>query len=253
MDILEEIKAYWDTHIHDLEIAQHPIGRLEFFKELSQYRFEKLNYLPKVVDFCGFSGKKLLEIGCGLGIDLIQFAKGGAEVTGVDLSSTAIALAKKYFSLENIPGHFKVMNGEALQFPDASFDVVYCHGVLQYTANPEKMIQEAFRVLTPGGMFIGMVYNRKGWLYAFSKWFRVKLEHQDAPVFHVYTEKEFRQMLSCFSSVRIIPERFPVQSKLHQKGIKGFLFNTVFVNGFRLIPKPFIRPWGWHLLAFARK
>lgn len=253
MDTLEKIKSYWDTHIHDLEIAKHPVGSLEFFRELSQYRFEKLEYLPKLVDFHGFAGKKLLEIGCGLGIDLIQFAKGGAEVTGIDLSSTAIGLAQKYFSLENIHGNLQVMNGEALEFPEASFDVVYCHGVLQYTANPEQMIREAFRVLKPGGLFIGMVYNRKGWLYTFSKWFRVKLEHEDAPVFRVYTEKEFRQMLSCFTSVRIIPERFPVKSKLHQKGIKGFLFNTMFVTLFRLIPKPLVRSWGWHLMAFAIK
>jgi hypothetical protein len=114
------------------------------------------------------------------------------------------------------------------------------------------MITEARRVLKPGGQFIGMVYNRKGWLNVMSKFFKVGLEHEDAPVLEKYTIKEFRKMLALFDSVRIVPERFPVKSRLHG-GVKGFLFNTIFVGAFNCIPKPLVRRAGWHLMGYARK
>lgn len=250
--LLDDIREYWNQHIHDLEIVKHPIGSQGFFQDLDEYRFDKLRYLPKVVNFNGFEGKKILEMGCGAGIDLIRFARGGARVTGVDLSETAIDLAKKNFNLNNLKADLHIMNGEALKFKDNSFDVVYVHGVLQYTADSRKMVQEAFRVLKKGGKFIGMVYNRKGWLNTLSKLMKVGLEHEDAPVLDMYTIEEFKELLSGFREVKIVPERFPVKTRLHT-GIKAFFFNTVFVNVFNLIPRSWVRPVGWHIMAFAIK
>jgi ubiquinone/menaquinone biosynthesis C-methylase UbiE len=251
-DLIPQIRDYWNERIHDLEMTEYPVGTEEFFNDLDAYRFDKLNYLSKVVDFSGYRGKHILEIGCGIGIDLVRFAEGGADVTGVDLSKTAIDLARQNFNFHHVKGELLVMNGEVLEFPDGTFDVVYAHGVLQYTANPEKMIAEARRVLKPRGQFIGMVYNRKGWLNVMSKFFKVGLEHEDAPVLEKYTIKEFRKMLAPFDSVRIVPERFPVKSRLHG-GIKGFLFNTIFVGAFNFIPRPLVRNTGWHLMGYARK
>ena len=251
-DMIDQIRDYWNERIHDLEIARHPVGTPAFFHELAEYRYDKLRYLPKVVDFSGYAGKRLLEVGCGVGIDLVRFAEGGALVTGVDLSKTAIDLAKKYFKHQRLKADVRTMNGEALEFPDASFDVVYAHGVLQYTADANKMVSEAHRVLKPGGEFIVMVYNRRGWLNVMSRFFKVGLEHEDAPVLEKYTIGEFRRMLSPFSTVRIVPERFPVKSRLH-KGLKGFLFNTFFVGMFNLIPRCLVRRTGWHLMAWAVK
>ncbi len=250
--LIDEIGRYWNERIHDLEVAKHPVGTAEFFEDLDEYRFDKLHYLPKVVDFSSFRGKRLLEIGCGAGIDLVHFAKGGAQVTGVDLSETAIDLAQKNFAQRKFTGDLRVMNGEALDFPDDSFDVVYAHGVIQYTADAQKLVDEARRVLKPGGQFIAMVYNRNGWLNIMSKVFSVGLEHEDAPVLEKYTIGEFKQMLSGFSNVKIVPERFPVKSRLH-RGLKGVLFNTFFVGTYNLIPRPLVRRTGWHLMGFAIK
>jgi ubiquinone/menaquinone biosynthesis C-methylase UbiE len=252
-ELIKKIEAYWNERIHDLEVVRHPVGTPGFFEDLSEYRFDKLRYLPEVVDFSGYAGKSLLEIGCGAGIDLVRFAEGGAACTGVDLSQTAIDLARKNFGNRKLRADLRVANGEALDFPEGTFDVVYAHGVLQYTADAQAMVNEAHRVLKPGGAFIAMVYNRKGWLNVMSKWFRVPLEHEDAPVLNKYTIREFRRMLSGFSNVRIVPERFPVKSKLHQKGLKAFAFNTMFVGLFNLIPRPLVRRAGWHLMAFAKK
>lgn len=249
---LEAIREYWNIHIHDLEIATQPIGTKGFFDELDEYRFDKLRYLPDLVDFSGYAGKRLLEVGCGVGIDLVRFARGGAQVTGIDLAEVSIDLACKNFEQNGLQGDLRVMNGEAMEFSDNSFDVVYAHGVLQYTAHAGKMANELFRVLRPGGEAIMMVYNRISWLNAMSKVMNVGLEHQDAPVLNKYSIAEFKSLLTPFSNVRILPERFPVETRLHH-GLKATLYNKVFVKTFHILPKAWVRPLGWHLMAFASK
>jgi SAM-dependent methyltransferase len=251
--VIETIARYWNDRIHDLEMTEHPVGSREFFDDLDDYRFDKLHYLPKLVDFSAYRGRELLEVGCGIGTDLVRFARGGAIVTGIDLSSTAIDLAKRNFALHGLqPRALDVANGEALPFPDASFDVVYGHGVIQYTADPERLIRECHRVLRPGGDGIFMVYNRWSWLNALSKLMKVDLEHEDAPVLRKFTIGEFRALLAPFDEVRIVPERFPVKSRLH-KGWKGTAFNTVFVGTFNTLPRAMVKPLGWHLMGFVKK
>jgi ubiquinone/menaquinone biosynthesis C-methylase UbiE len=246
------IGRYWNEHIHDLEIATHPVGSAEFFHELDTYRFDKLRYLPQLINFERFKGQQVLEVGCGVGIDLVHFARAGSRVTGIDLSETAVSLARQNFQNHNLAGHFHRMNGEAMSFADASFDVVYAHGVLQYTADPQAMMADIHRVLRPGGQAIFMVYNRISWLNALSKLMNVGLEHEDAPVLRKYTIGEYRRMLRPFARHQIIPERFPIKTKLHH-GLKAILFNNLFVGLFNLLPKVMVRPLGWHLMAFAYK
>lgn len=251
-ELITRITAYWDEHIHDLAITTHPVGSPGFFQQLDDYRYDKLNYLPRLVDFPSYRGKTLLEVGCGAGIDLVRFARAGAVVTGIDLSTTAIDLARKNIEQNGLSADLRVMNGEAMQFADNSFDVVYAHGVLQYTANVEKMVAEIHRVLKPGGEAIVMVYNRNSWLNLMRKVTKVPLEHEDAPVLNKYSIGELKQFLKPFKTYRIIPERFPVKTKLHS-GWKARLFNDVFVGTFNLMPKALVRPLGWHLMAFATK
>lgn len=251
----EAIRDYWNTRIHDLEMTSHPVGSREFFVDLDEYRFDKLRYLPQLVDFAhGFRGQSVLEIGCGIGTDLTRFARGGARVTGIDLAQTAIDLAAANLRLAGVAdgADLRVADGEALPFADASFDVVYAHGVLQYAAAPERIIAEAHRVLKPGGRGIFMVYNRVSWLNALSKVMKVALEHEDAPVLRKYSISEFRTLLGPFASVEIVPERFPVKSRLHG-GWKGAAFNLGFVGTFNALPRAWVRPLGWHLMAFARR
>jgi ubiquinone/menaquinone biosynthesis C-methylase UbiE len=250
--LTQEIAKYWDHHIHDLAIAKHPLGTKEFFTELDEYRFDKLRYLPQLVDFGAYHGEKILEIGCGVGIDLVRFAKAGAQVTGIDLSQTAIDLAGKNLSQNSLNGTLRVMDGENLEYPNESFDVVYAHGVLQYTGDPEKMVQEAFRVLKKSGEGIFMVYNRLSWLNLMSQVTKVGLEHEDAPVLRKYSIAEFTKLLKPFQSVRIVVERFPVKSRLHS-GLKGMLYNALFVGTFNALPKCIVRPFGWHIMAFTKK
>lgn len=249
---IQRVRTYWDQRIHDLEITSHPVGSAGFFADLDEYHFEKLHHLLRLVPFETSRGRRVLEVGCGAGTDLVRFARGGAAVTGVDVAGSAIALARRNFEIQRLPTRLLVADGEALPFRDYSFDLVYAHGVVQYTPDGRKLVEECRRVLRPGGEAIFQVYNRISWLNALSKVMRVGLEHEDAPVVRKYTIGEFRGLLAGFSSVRLVPERFPVRSRLHG-GWKGALYNTCFVGAFNALPRALVRRFGWHLLAFCVK
>jgi SAM-dependent methyltransferase len=249
---IDRVREYWNRHIHDLEITKHPVGSRGFFDDLDQYHFEKLHHLLRLVNFEGYRGQRVLEVGCGAGVDLARFAKGGADVVGVDLASSAIDLARANFEQQGLTGEFHVANGETLPFADDAFDFVFAHGVVQYTADPQRLVDECRRVLKPGGEAVFQVYNRVSWLNALSKLMKVGLEHDDAPVLLKLSIGEFRRLVSGFREVRIVPERFPVRSRLHG-GWKGAIYNGLFVGTFNALPRRVVQRFGWHLLAFCRK
>ena len=247
-----DVRYYWNEHIHDLEISREAPGSRAFFADLDQYHFEKLHHLLRLVDFDGYRGKRVLDVGCGAGTDLVRFAKGGALVSGVESSPSAVALARQKFSQQGLVADLREADGEHLPYADGTFDLVFAHGVVQYTPNSRTLVEECRRVLKPGGDAIFQVYNRISWLNALSKVMKVPLEHEDAPVLGRYSASEFRAMLTGFREIRIVEERFPVKSRLHG-GWKGFAFNTMFVGTFNALPRGLVRRFGWHLLAFCRK
>jgi ubiquinone/menaquinone biosynthesis C-methylase UbiE len=246
------VRQYWDVHIHDLDISTHAAGSPGFFADLDAYHFEKLHHLLRLVDFAAWRDRAVLDVGCGAGVEVVRFAKGGARVAGVDVSSQAVKLTRQHVVQQGVRAALAVADGEALPFPDASFDFVYAHGVIQYAADDRRVVAECHRVLRPGGTAMFQVYNRVSWLHLLSKVMKVPLEHDDAPVLRRYSIAEFRDLVRGFSSVEIVPERFPVKSRLH-KGWKGTLFNAGFVGVFNALPRAWVRRFGWHLLAFCRR
>jgi SAM-dependent methyltransferase len=246
------VRKYWNAHIHDLEITRHPVGSPGFFADLDAYHFEKLHHLLKLVDFDAWRGRAVLDVGCGAGVEVVRFARGGATAIGVDLAASAIDLTRQNLAQQGLRAELAVADGEALPFRDGSIDFVYGHGVVQYTGDDRRLVAECLRVLKPDGLAMFQVYNRISWLHAMSKVTKVGLEHENAPVLKRYSIGEFRDLLKGFSSVEVVPERFPVKSRLH-KGWKGTLFNTFFVGTFNAMPRALVRRFGWHLLAFCRK
>lgn len=249
---LDAIRGYWDENIPYLEIVQHPIGTKEFFEELETFRYEKLEYMRRAVNFTAFKEKKLLEVGCRLGLDLVQFARHGAIVTGVDLAEKSLELAKENFALNGVNGDLRAMDVEDMQFNDESFDVVYARIILNLAYDPERMIREIHRVLRPGGEAIFIVFNRYSWLTLLAKLSGKPLQHNDAPFFRLYSIGELRRILGGFSKVEITLERFASRTRQY-KGLAASVYNTFFVRTYKLVPRAMVRPFGAHIIAKAIK
>jgi ubiquinone/menaquinone biosynthesis C-methylase UbiE len=158
---ISEVKEFWDSSPCQSNLSEEE-DRRRYFDEISRKRFEGREWhVPTVAEFDAFRGKTVLEIGCGVGTDGIEFAKNGANYVGVDLTPNSIELTRERFRLFGIPGQFEVANAEErLPFPDASVDHVYSFGVIHHSPAPEKIVREIHRVLRQGGTFTVMLYNR---------------------------------------------------------------------------------------------
>lgn len=252
MSLSLKVKRYWEKNVSNWKITDADVGSEAFFLETERYRFDKLRYLAPLIDFSQYSGKAVLDVGCGLGNDTSRFAAAGAEITGVDIADEAVRLTKANFAYRGLKGDIQQMDGCKLAFPDNSFDVVYCHTVLHFTHDPEQLIGEIRRVLKPGGKGIVMTINRNSWMMVLHRLLNVEIDYLDSPVFHPYSQTEFRSLFSGFSKIDLVVERFPVRTEVH-KGLKSMIYNLVFVDLFNLLPKKIIDSSGHHLLAFLKK
>src|SRR5438045_2539951 len=116
--------------------SKHEFGTREFFDEVERHRYQEYApWMPEVMGFNDFAGQQLLEVGCGMGTDLLQFARGGAKVTGVDLTPRSIEISRHHLSLDGQTGQFAIADCERVPFEDGSFDVAYSNGVLHHTAD----------------------------------------------------------------------------------------------------------------------
>lgn len=164
-ELKNRVREFWQAHPCGTKFSDAEIGTREFFERVEQHRYGKEGHILEAADFAGARGLKVLEIGCGLGTDGAQFARAGADYTGVDLTPASIELARKRFELFGLPGEFHVADAEKLDFADESFDLVYSHGVLHHTPDIEAAIGEVHRVLKPGGQARVMLYHRDSYNY----------------------------------------------------------------------------------------
>ena len=161
----ERVRAFWQEHPCGTKFADACPGSRRFYELVEEHRYQKEWHIPAAADFPSARGKKVLEIGCGLGTDGAQFALAGADYTGIDLTDAAVDLARRRFDLFNLPGAFQTADAENLDFPDESFDVVYSHGVLHHTPDIVSALEEVHRVLRPGGRAVVMLYHRNSYNY----------------------------------------------------------------------------------------
>ncbi len=161
----ERVRSFWQANPCGTKFADADPGSRRFYDLVEQHRYETEWHIPEAADFSATKGLRVLEIGCGLGTDGAQFAKAGADYTGVDLTEAAVELARKRFELFNLPGTFCTADAESLDFANDSFDVVYSHGVLHHTPDTAQAVREVHRVLRPKGRAIVMLYHRNSYNY----------------------------------------------------------------------------------------
>jgi len=164
-ELKARVRAFWQAHPCGTKFSDAEVGTREFFDRVEAHRYAKEWHIPDAADFAATKRLRVLEIGCGLGTDGLQFARAGADYTGVDLTEAAIDLARKNFEQRGLQGEFKVADAENLDFADSSFDLVYSHGVLHHTLDIGRAVSEIHRVLKPEGRAIVMLYHRDSYNY----------------------------------------------------------------------------------------
>jgi len=164
-DKIQQVHDYWNSRPCNVRHSSKSQDTVEFFDEVAAKKYKaeshKLEFLA--LDQC--KGKRVLELGCGLGTDAIQFAKAGAHVTCIDLTENSLALCKRNFELHGLSGEFYLGNIEDLSsiLPESSrnsFDLVYSFGVIHHTPNPKKVFEQIPSYLAPGGQMRCMLYSR---------------------------------------------------------------------------------------------
>lgn len=190
-----------------------------FYSE--EVRYSCYPWLREAAEFQSHCGEKVLEVGCGTGSDLLQFARHGAHAFGIDITQQHVALAQK--RLGDL-GEIRLADGRQIPFPDATFDYIYSHGVIHHSDDPSKMAREILRVLKPGGRFNVHVYALFSYAtlygtfkFGFRAWKRHYIENSTAPV-HVdlYTASGLRRLFPGVKiqvSKRHLPE-YPQFAKL---------------------------------------
>ncbi len=254
---LAQVVEYWNTHLNAtqfLEDQQIDEGSVEFFDAVES-SYERFGYKGPLFDWmASLPGKRLLEIGCGLGNDLCALARRGLDVTGIDIAPKAVEMTRRHLEVRGLPGRAEVQNCESLTLDNETFDVVYSSGVIQHTADIQAAVDEIFRVLKPGGTLVIVLYHRHSWFKFLARvsGTHVEFADRDAPIIRSFSRRELRGLFSAAHDLKIIMEHFRPQPTV-RTGLLGNLFNRVFVPSYNLLPEALIRPFGWHAIVTGRK
>lgn len=161
----EEVFRFWNTAPNESKSVDVPLNTSEFFAQTEYKRYHQLHqnlgtpFFKDAIGFDRYSGKKILEVGCGIGIDSIQFARAKNDLTLLDLTIESLSITRARLESEGYTANYVCGDSENLPFSDGQFDVVYSYGVIHHSPDTAQSVREILRVLKPGGEAIVMLYN----------------------------------------------------------------------------------------------
>jgi len=201
--LLDRVRDYWDARPCNVRHSRAPVGTPEYFTEVRRRKYAAEPHIPGFAEFDRWQGRRVLEIGCGIGAAAVGFAQAGAEYMGVELSSESARLARRHLETAGpysgpMP-RVVVANAED-GIPDGPWDLVYSFGVLHHTPHPERVVAHVRQHLASGGEFRLM-------LYAANSWKRVMIDagfdqpeaQRGCPLARTYTRDEIRRLLAAFT------------------------------------------------------
>ncbi len=268
---IAKVSDYWNSRPCNIRHSPKPVGSREYFDEVEARKYLVESHIPRFAEFERWKGKKVLEIGCGIGTDTINFARHGARVTAVDLTEKSLEVARqraKIFGLEG-RARFIQANAEKLSASVAveAYDLVYSFGVIHHTPHPERVIEEIRKFVTAESTVKIMVYNRWSWkvlwvLFVYGKgrfWKlnRLIAEYSEAqtgcPVTYSYSRADGRRLLEehGFRVTDVMVDHiFPYRIREYVQ----YRYRMVWY--FRWMPKALFRAleraFGWHLCLTAK-
>ena len=247
------------------------MGSREYFDEVEARKYFVESHIPGFAEFERWRGKKVLEIGCGIGTDTISFARAGARVTAVDLTEKSLEVARqraRVFGLDNRIT-FLEANAEKLSdyVPVEAYDLVYSFGVIHHTPHPDLVLEQIRKYVAPQSTVKIMVYNRWSWkvlwiLFVYGKGQFWKLnqliaEYSEAqtgcPVTYSYSRAEGRRWLEDHG-FRVTDATVEHIFSYSIPEYKEYRYRKMWY--FRWMPKPLFRVlerlFGWHLCLTAK-
>ena len=254
--VMDKIIEYWDKQPCNIKHSSRDVGTKEYFEDVERRKYFVEPHIPKFAEFSKWSGKKVLEIGCGIGTDAVNFSKNGAEYTGVELSSASLELTRKRFDVFQLQGDFfnvDAQNFEELSKVGTDFDLIYSFGVIHHSPNPQKIIDNCYQLLKHDGILKIMVYAEHSWKKIMID---EKIDQYEAqsncPVAFTYTNEQIHTMLRDFRNIQIQQDHiFPYKVSEYKQYnyVKEDWFECMPYNMFQALEKKL----GWHLCITCQK
>lgn len=251
--IKHKIRTYWNNQPCNINHSSLPIGSKEYFEEVRNKKYYVEPHILKFANFDMWKNKRVLEIGCGIGTDAIEFAKAGADYTGIDISDGSLSIAKKRFEVYNLNGNFLNLDATTDSLTMlGSFDLIYSFGVLHHYPNVDKIIDSVSNMLMSNGKFKFMVYAENSWKYAMIKNGLAQFEAQaDCPYAEVYTKEKIYQLLDKKFIIDSIEQDhcFMYQVEPYKQG--QYKLEPWFERMPLTVRNVIEKELGWHLLTTA--
>lgn len=268
---IARVRDYWNSRPCNIRHSPKPVGTREYFDEVEARKYLVEPHIPGFAEFERWKGKKVLEIGCGIGTDTINFARSGAQITAVDLTEKALEMTRKRAELFGVADRVRAIQANAEQIsesvPVEPYDLIYSFGVIHHTPAPERVLEEIRKYATPSSTVKIMVYYRWSWkvlwiLFVYGKGQFWKLDELIATYSEAQTGCPVTYSYSRTSGRRLLEEHgFQVTDvsvdHIFRYNIPDYVaYRYRVVWYFRWIPKPIFRAlertFGWHLCLTAR-
>ena len=259
---VDSVHDYWNTHTLGLQYVTDDdieIGSPEFFGHIrpwmNPYKFPWI--MERIIHEATILKRKhLLELGCGMGYDSLEFLKRDVRVTATDLTPNAVRMTKRHFEIENVRAEeVRTANALDLPFEDNTFDAVWANGVLHATGDTARAIRETRRVLKPEGRaIISHFYRKPSWMYFLHNLGRENIEfkEEDPPVNQFYKEGEILEMFEGFKVVEAVQEHYRALP-VRRSGVKAALYKFGFMPIYNLIPESIVRRFAYKFSVTAIK
>jgi len=252
---IENIKDYWNNRPCNLNHSKLEKGSREYFDEVESKKHFVEPHILKFADFSNCNNLKVLEIGCGLGTAAVNFIRNGANYTGIELSNESLKLTKQRFEIYNLSGELYNINAEEdISFLGLnSFDLIYSFGVIHHSPNPEKIVENVYKLLKPNGVFKLMLYAENSWKKMLIDKDQEQYESQnDCPLAYTYTNNQVYKLLENFDNINIFQTHiFPYKIDDYKNNIyvKEDWFEAMPDNMFKILEEKL----GWHLCITCNK
>jgi SAM-dependent methyltransferase len=253
-ELIDKIVDYWDRQPCNINHSLKPIGTKQYFDENSEKRYFVEPHIKRLASFEKYKGKRILEIGCGIGADAVEFIKHGAEYVGLDLSKASVDIAKERLSVYNLKGKLHVHDASNSLEQFGKFDVVYSCGVIHHYPNARQIVSNIYDVLKNQGEFNFLVYAKNSWKYAMIQHNLDQFESQEnCPYAKAYTKNSVKRLLKDKFDVTAIEQDhcFMYNVEKYKKGI--YELEPWFASMSEEMRETIRKQLGWHLLVKSKK